>query len=138
LQIEWIPSGLCRNAAGNVLRIEMDSSPASRFGPETMAYALPYCARGTTIHVFYARVIEDHRAIAADVMGYVIAHEIGHILEGIARHSQDGLMKARWDLKDYWRMKKLRLTFAAEDVELMHLHVERLSAGNVAARSERE
>ena len=47
-------------------------------------------------------------------------------------------MKAHWGLNDYCRMKKQRLFFAAEDVELMHLHLQRVSAGGVTARSERE
>ena len=76
-----------RLRADNVLRIEMDAVAPARFGPETMAYALPYGASGTTIHVFYDRVLQDHRELPAEVLGHVIAHEIGHVLEGIARHS---------------------------------------------------
>jgi predicted metalloendopeptidase len=73
-----------------------------------------------------------------EVLGHVIAHEIGHVLEGVARHSTDGLMKPHWTLQDYWRMKNRHLFFAAEDVELMHLSMQRASAGSVTAQSERE
>jgi hypothetical protein len=138
IRIEWIPSRQCIDAPDSVLRIEMDAAAASRFGSETMAYALPYSVTGTTIHVFYDRVLQDHPDLPGEVLGHVIAHEIGHVLEGIARHSPDGLMKAHFGLKDYWRMKNPRLFFAAEDVELMHLHLQHWSAGSVTARSERE
>src|SRR4249920_2086306 len=61
IRIEWLPSRRCINAPDNVLRIEMDAVAASGFGPQTMAYALPYRETGTTIHIFYDRVVQDHR-----------------------------------------------------------------------------
>ena len=138
IQIEWLSSRRCMNAPDNVIRIEMDSAPPSRFGPETMAYAMPYRATGTTIHVFYDRVVQDHHDMPAEVLGHVIAHEIGHVLEGVARHSADGLMKPRWNMVDYWRMRRLNLFFAAEDVELIQLHLQRAAGAGVTAQSERE
>jgi hypothetical protein len=136
VRIDWIPSRLCRIAAGNAIRLEMDGVVPVQFGPETLAYALPYAGSGTTIHVFYRRIMECHRELGAEVLGHVMAHEIGHVLEGIARHSPEGLMKAHWGLYDYMRMKKQRLSFSAEDVELMRTHI--LSADGLAARSGRE
>jgi hypothetical protein len=138
IQIEWLPSRRCTNASDNVIRIEMDSAAPYSFGPETMAYALPYSSTGTTIHVFYDRVVQDHHDMPAEVLGHVIAHEIGHVLEGVARHSPNGLMKPHWGLKDYWRMKNPRLFFAGEDVELMHLHLQSVPTGGVNSRSEKE
>jgi hypothetical protein len=139
LQIDWLPAGRCRNTASNVLRLQMDSIVPAHFGAETLAYALPY-GSGTTIHVFYDRIIESHRELGAEVLGYVMAHEIGHVLEGIARHSPSGLMKAHWGLNDYARMKKRRLSFSAEDLELMLLHLKGLSAtaAGLSVRSGRE
>jgi len=138
IRIEWLPSRRCINAPDNVVRIEMDAVAAPGFGPQTMAYALPYRETGTTIHIFYDRVVQGHHDQPGELLGHVMAHEIGHVLEGVARHSPGGLMKAHWGLKDYWEMKKQRLFFAAEDVELMHLHLQRHSAGGVTAQSERE
>jgi hypothetical protein len=138
IQIEWLPARQCNVTPDNVLRIEMDAVAASGFGPQTMAYALPYRETGTTIHVFYDRVMQDHHELPGELLGHVMAHEIGHVVEGVARHSSSGLMKAHWGLKDYWEMKKQRLFFAAEDVELMHLHLQRVSAGGVTAQSGRE
>lgn len=134
VRIEWLPSRQCRNMAASVLRIQMDAEVPARFGRETLAYALPYRTSGTTIHVFYNRVMQDHRSLDAKVLGHVVAHEIGHVLEGIARHSPDGLMKACWTGKDYATMRNHRLPFAAEDVNLMHRGLQPPSAGNLAAR----
>jgi hypothetical protein len=136
VRIDWLSSRLCRLAAGDTIRLEIDSEVPPRFGPETLAYALPYAGSGTTIHVFYARIMENHREFGADILGHVIAHEIGHVLEGIVRHSPEGLMKAHWGLSDYMRMKKQRLFFSSEDVDLMRPHVA--FAGGITAQSGRE
>jgi hypothetical protein len=139
VRIEWLTPRQCRTTTGNVvLRIEVDAVAPAGFGREALAYALPYATSGTTIHVFYDRVLRDHRDLTAQVLGHVIAHEIGHVLEGIARHSPGGLMKAHWDASDFASMRKHLLSFAAEDVELMRLRLPRPSAAGLAARSEME
>jgi hypothetical protein len=134
VRIEWLPSRQCPNADANVFRLEMDAEVPARFGPESMAYALPYSPSGTAIHIFCNRVMQDHRDLRGEVLGHVIAHEIGHVLEGIARHSADGLMKPRWDARDYCKMRRGPLQFAGEDVELMQLSLRRRSAA-LTARS---
>ena len=136
VRINWLPSRLCRNAALGAIRLEIDMEAPAHFSSETLAYALPYAGSGTTIHVFYTRIMEGHRELGAQILGHVIAHEMGHVLEGIARHSPDGLMKARWDQHDYVRMKRQHLSFSAEDVELMRPRLT--SAGRLTAQSARE
>jgi hypothetical protein len=44
----------------------------------------------------------------------VLVHEVSHILEGVSRHSDSGVMKARWTGNDF------ALGFAQMDVELIH------------------
>jgi predicted metalloendopeptidase len=103
-----------------------------------MAFATPYDLAGISIHVFYNRVMEDHRELRGPVLGHVLAHEMGHALEGVARHSAGGLMKAYWQTADYSQMSKKRLYFAAEDVELMHLSLLRRSESALTASAGRE
>jgi hypothetical protein len=55
-------------------------------------------------------------ALTADV----IAHEIGHILEGVIRHSASGVMKADWDEDDLSQIAWKPLPFAPIDVFLIH------------------
>lgn len=66
------------------------------------------------VYVFYDRVKElAQRQVAAQVRGNVvaraggcrilgemIAHEIGHILLNLPGHSETGVMRGNWDLKD--------------------------------------
>jgi hypothetical protein len=54
---------------------------------------------GTHIIVFAGRVRVIAKALNLQVLfGYVLVHEISHILEGICRHSESGFMKAQWDM----------------------------------------
>ena len=53
-------------------------------------------------------------------MGHVIAHEVMHILQGVARHSESGVMKANWTGADYQRMAWKPLPFTEEDVLLIY------------------
>ena len=89
----------------------MENSVPAQFGPETLGYALPYTGTGVTIHVYYSRIAENFRELYPEVLSHVMAHEIGHVLEGIARHSNSGLMKAHWSPRDYAGMKRQHLSF---------------------------
>ena len=52
------------------------------------------------------------------LLGNVLAHEIGHVLQGVLRHSETGVMKARWSDNEILRMPRERLHFTAEDVAI--------------------
>jgi hypothetical protein len=49
------------------------------------------------------------------LLGYAIAHEIGHLLRGVPGHSTDGIMKARWSLNDVRAMLRRDLAFTRDD-----------------------
>ena len=53
------------------------------------------------------------------VLAHVLVHEITHILQGLSRHSESGVMKARWDSQDFAQMSWKPLPFTAEDVDLI-------------------
>ncbi len=107
----------------NTLQIEFLESAPPRFATNAMAYATPYRSTGTCIHVFYNRVLHMcTRQFAPVLLGNVMAHEIGHVLEGVARHSDGGVMKAFWDQCDYDSMADAALSFAPEDVSLIRNH----------------
>ena len=59
-----------------------------------------------------------------EFLGNVLAHELTHALEGVARHSSEGLMKPAWDVQDYGKMVHGPLPFAAADLELLCAHFQ--------------
>jgi hypothetical protein len=85
--------------------------------PGALAYTRPL--EGTHIVVFYDRV-KNRSGSVSNVLGHVIAHEVAHILQGLMRHSDNGIMKAQWTGADYQRMSSRPLAFTDEDVKLIH------------------
>jgi len=56
--------------------------------------------RGVYANVYYNNLAanrEHTRLSDGDMLGFVIAHEVGHLLLGSNSHSPSGLMQARWD-----------------------------------------
>jgi hypothetical protein len=49
----------------------------------------------------------------------VLVHEITHILQGVDRHSESGIMKAQWTIDDYRAMASKPLSFTPLDVKLI-------------------
>ena len=60
-------------------------------------------------------------ALVPYLLAHVLVHEIGHILQGIDRHSGSGVMKARWSSADYHEMARLHFGFTQEDIELIRI-----------------
>jgi len=134
VQLLWSKGADCRRHAPDSILIHMDDKVPARFQAGVMAYALPYGNSETSIHVFYQRVLEGHPpAVASGLLGHVMAHEITHVLQGVARHSETGLMKPNWAMSDYCRMRAGSLPFTAEDVMLVHLGIEARDAKTLRA-----
>ena len=108
----------------------LDAKVPARFGAGTMGYAMPYSS-GAAVHIFYDRIREDHRSDLALIVGYAMAHEIAHSIEGLARHCERGIMKAVWTPEDYYVMHRGRLYFDAEDVELLQIGLRHADQGQV-------
>jgi hypothetical protein len=109
-----------------IIEIQLDSGEPLEFHAGALAYAMPYGITGTRIHVFCDRVISiESPALSGPYLGHVIAHEITHVLEGISRHSPHGVMKAQWDLGDFYQMVFQPMQFDADDVELIRIGIER-------------
>lgn len=57
---------------------------------------------------------EQSAATLPEVLGHVMAHEIGHLLLGLKAHSSTGIMQARWSAAELWSMAMGRLVFDEE------------------------
>jgi hypothetical protein len=104
-----------------IIEVLLDRCAPDDRDPWALAYAAPYRKNGARVHIFYGRVRSVRGdAMAATVLSHVLAHEITHILEGISRHSASGVLKARWDERDFSAMAMHPLRFAPEDIGLLH------------------
>ena len=89
-----------------------------------LADALASTALATgAITLYEDRVRERLRrapgAAARVASAYVLAHELAHAMQGIARHSDGGILKAQWSNDDFAAMIFRRLKFTDHDVELI-------------------
>jgi hypothetical protein len=117
--VEW-RSGL-RNCPNNALIISLRENEPATLKRGVLAYALPY--EGWHIEVFYPRVsegLEREPDMISIVLAHVLVHEITHVLQGVCRHSEDGIMRAHWSNGDHSLMRHKALKFTATDIELIN------------------
>jgi hypothetical protein len=119
VHIDWRAANSCAGF-GNALTVSIsDNTPANQL-PGALAYALPY--EGTHIVVFYDRIKgQVDGAMVPRLLAHVLVHEITHILQRVSRHSASGVMKARFDYTDHFKMKRKALGFTKEDIDLIHI-----------------
>lgn len=108
-----------RHCPAGGIQLSFSRLTPSTLKPGALAYAMPY--EGTHIVVFLDRVEAIAPVQGRILLAHIFVHEIGHILQGVCRHSAQGIMKANWDLNDYRRMRMAPLTFTETDIELIHL-----------------
>jgi len=121
-----------RPVAADVVAISFHPGTPTQFEtPDKMsalAIAYPYGKGPLPITVFSDRVVRFLARYvpndAGKILGHVLAHEIGHVLEGVARHSDTGLMKARWTWRDMNEIRGAGLSFAAQDKHLLRLRYD--------------
>ena len=122
VRIEWARDRrACITNAGIVVSLSYET-PRDKY-PKAWAYALPY--EKTHIVVFYDRVQKTIGETGAkNLLAYVLVHELTHMLQGVKRHSETGIMKADWDRSDYFDMGRGALRFAPEDVRLLDMALQ--------------
>jgi hypothetical protein len=79
--------------------------------------------RTGAIVVFYNRVrksMADSQRMLPIFLAHVLAHEIGHVSQAVAKHAPSGMMKSNWTAWDYHYMEKRVLRFSASDIRLIH------------------
>jgi hypothetical protein len=130
IRLDWRSGEPPRTSATRPIGIELAAHTPADLLPGATAYALPY--EGVHIKVFYDRVERIVPGFAAVVLAHVLVHEIAHILEGIYRHSDSGVMKALWTKQDHLQMQGEPLPFAPEDIKLIRLGLASRLAGGPA------
>ena len=128
IKLQWRSEQECRRST-NCITISVLSNSLPDDQPGALAYAKVY--QGKQIVVFGDRVLDSIESRRAPILlGHVIAHEIVHVLQGVARHSESGLMKAHWTGRDYGEMTRKPLPVT---------ELDQLLIGNgIALRKERD
>ena len=112
-----------RDASVPAFAIRTVEHPLESATSGALASARIVGSTGTEIEVYKDRLqsfLAEHRSLAGVAAGYVLAHELAHVMQGVARHSESGIMKANWSRDDRKAMVLHKLTFTALDVDLIH------------------
>lgn len=71
----------------------------------------------------YVTPLESSKALClikeGDLLGYVVVHELGHLLLGKDSHSAQGLMRAKWQVVELQEAGLGTLAFTSGEAELM-------------------
>jgi len=103
-----------------------------------LARALPFGEGGVAITVMFDRIrwVARRSNREAPILAHVLAHEIGHVLEGTDAHAQIGVMKAHWNGQDYDAMQRKPLEFTSMDVDLIREGLNMRRARSVGSSRE--
>jgi len=130
VEIHW-SSGLQPYPKGpGVIMVSLGTATRSA-SQGALANARPY--EGIHIEVAYDRVKAVSTSLQPTLLAHVLVHEITHILQGVSRHASTGIMKAYWDNADYGDMRWNTLPFTADDIELIHMGLEKRASRAAAA-----
>jgi hypothetical protein len=136
VRIEWhghSPEGAAPH--GGALAIGLASNTPDRLLPGALGFARVY--EGVHIDVFCDRLdrMAPGSKMAVPLLAHVLVHEITHMLQGIDRHSEIGVMKANWTASDYSEMVSSPLPFTPVDIQLIHLGLAARARGDRVAAS---
>jgi hypothetical protein len=117
VHVQWIHGSACQSSAA--VQVHLTVQTPDNLLPGALAFCQP--AARDDIRILYDRVqAMVSPAHEPHLLAYVLAHEIVHVLEGTPRHSATGIMKAQWTPEDYSNIASGKLTFASEDIDLVH------------------
>ena len=81
----------------------------------------------------YVEPLEASKAVEViregDLLGYVVVHELGHLLLGLGSHSAEGVMRGKWDMVTLRQAAHGTLIFSAGEAERMRARCLLASAG---------
>lgn len=122
VRIEWHGhSSQGGGPRGGAVAIGLASNTPDRLLPGALGFARVY--EGVHIDVFCDRLdrLAPGSKMGVPLLAHVLVHEITHMLQGIDRHSESGVMKAYWTASDYAEMVSSPLPFTPLDIQLIHL-----------------
>jgi hypothetical protein len=127
LKIDWRSERTCRAAEDAVIHVSLDAGLRGENFGGILASTKPY--EGTHINIFVERLRKstDPKTFRY-LLAHVLAHEITHILQVVSRHSEDGIMKARWSQEDQQKMAWKPLAFTERDVKLIYIGLDAWSS----------
>ncbi len=108
--------------------VRVSTTTPTRLKLGALGYAFPF--KGNEIEIFYDRILVNAKGMdfAPILLGYVLTHEIVHLLQGLADHSGIGVMKALWTQDDHSLMRKHNLPLANKDIDMIQRGLTKMAS----------
>jgi hypothetical protein len=90
--------------------------------PGTMGWSLPAAQAGAHITIFWDEIRRRQAEVGSSVpclLGYALAHELGHVLLGSSAHAPRGLMRAEWGRAELDRIQHGALKFSESEAAML-------------------
>jgi hypothetical protein len=100
----------------------------------SMGYAFQRDDGGKSVVVYYRRVgfmVEFAPDDTAELLGAVVAHEIGHMLLPGRPHSKEGIMRSEWRSREVRTSLSRQPHFSSEESFAMRNELDRWTAVNL-------
>jgi hypothetical protein len=115
--IEWVDSGCIAGPAGLYVNLVSVDSGDVHLAELAVGFAEPGGLTATVLYNRIERLARHHHKKPQTVLGYVIAHELGHLLLPPHSHSATGIMQPMLNLDN--GAGALRVSFTPQQAELI-------------------
>lgn len=130
ITVRWRgPVWSCAQRGADEIVVTLVAEPPASMSSDALGYA--YVFEGVHAQICLDCILRFRPDLWATLLGHVMAHEVTHLLQGVNRHSAEGLMKAQWGFGEIESMGTRPLRFTAWDIKLIELGMERRSALSV-------
>jgi hypothetical protein len=133
VDLTWVPCGVvsrsnldpCQAPEGAIELHILPSPATDDYTEDAMGIAMPHIGSGDHAGVFLSRVrqtADRNNGIIgiSDLLGHVMAHEIGHLLLRSTLHSAEGIMRAEFRTEDLRKAGQRQLKFTKDQGETIH------------------
>jgi len=94
--------------------------------------------QSTTYNVPLERFLKHHPNAPGEVLAYVFAHELAHVMQGADSHSASGILMANWSDHECHMMVSRTLAFSARDVDLIRAGLEKKRSNSATGEGAQE
>jgi hypothetical protein len=128
IEIQWVEPSSYEGAATLYVNVlSQDMAAPFYVSDETVGFAIPGSRAANVIYERIRQIARRRHVASGLLLGYVIAHELGHLLLPAHSHSSSGLMRPDLDME---RAATKKLRFSADQVALI---LERLTVQQVVS-----
>jgi hypothetical protein len=122
----------------SLLRVQVLARAPAGLSAQVLGFSLPCAMTGIQVTIYADRVAAVSERTAPTfgrILGYALAHELGHVLIHSAGHEDSGLMKGVWSKGDWQRAAVTIIPFSPEQTRRIRGAIPVATGGELAQRA---